>query len=355
MYLGENLIFILSTPRSGSTLLQRLIANNPDIFSDVESWFLLHPLYAMHDSGINTEYGHSGALGALNHYLNSYANGLATFREAVRQYAQVLYESALHKEGKKFFLDKSPPYTRVGRDVVDLFPKARFIILKRNPMAVLRSVLTTWTNGQWDKLYWSHYDLLSASTDLMDVADYLGNRAVHVCYEDLVSDPQITMAELCSKLNLRWDSDWLTYSIINRPMNQNRYPFFGDPKTVNNINRPIEQSSDKWLELTNNPQTMHFAEEYLAALGPNLFNRLGYDYQFIRDALATRAKSKKESFPLVPWSLAIKKPEQRTKTENLLLSRIELVQEFGRFQGLARYLKINGVAHLRNSIRNLSA
>ena len=46
-YLGENLIFIISQPRSGSTLLQRMLSGNKDIKTSAETWLMLHPLYAV--------------------------------------------------------------------------------------------------------------------------------------------------------------------------------------------------------------------------------------------------------------------------------------------------------------------
>jgi len=55
-YLGEDLIFIISQPRSGSTLLQRILGGHPEIQTSAETWLLLHPTYAFRDSGIETEY-----------------------------------------------------------------------------------------------------------------------------------------------------------------------------------------------------------------------------------------------------------------------------------------------------------
>lgn len=44
---GGNLGFLVSLPRSGSTLLQRIVSNHPDIHTVAEPWFMLHPLYAL--------------------------------------------------------------------------------------------------------------------------------------------------------------------------------------------------------------------------------------------------------------------------------------------------------------------
>ena len=40
----KNLIFIISPPRSGSTLLQRILNNSSEIETTSEPWFLLHYL-----------------------------------------------------------------------------------------------------------------------------------------------------------------------------------------------------------------------------------------------------------------------------------------------------------------------
>lgn len=47
----SNLIFLISQPRSGSTLLQKLIATSNQIDTLQEPWLMLHPLYALKDHG----------------------------------------------------------------------------------------------------------------------------------------------------------------------------------------------------------------------------------------------------------------------------------------------------------------
>ena len=45
--LGNGLIFILSQPRSGSTMLQRMLAAHPDIHTTQEPWIALYPLFGL--------------------------------------------------------------------------------------------------------------------------------------------------------------------------------------------------------------------------------------------------------------------------------------------------------------------
>ena len=41
-YLGHDLIFVISQPRSGSTLLQRLLSGHSWIQTSAETWLMLH-------------------------------------------------------------------------------------------------------------------------------------------------------------------------------------------------------------------------------------------------------------------------------------------------------------------------
>ena len=55
-YRGENLVFIISQPKAGSTLLQRIVAGHPDIQTSAETWLMLHPVYGLRKTGIQANY-----------------------------------------------------------------------------------------------------------------------------------------------------------------------------------------------------------------------------------------------------------------------------------------------------------
>ncbi|MFV1990599.1 MAG: sulfotransferase, partial [Acidimicrobiales bacterium] len=44
--------FLLSLPRSGSTLLQRLLGAHSMVATVAEPWLLIPPLYALRDEGV---------------------------------------------------------------------------------------------------------------------------------------------------------------------------------------------------------------------------------------------------------------------------------------------------------------
>lgn len=49
-------MFLISQPRAGSTLLQRILGSHPDIHTVSEPWLMLQPLYALRPDGYRAEY-----------------------------------------------------------------------------------------------------------------------------------------------------------------------------------------------------------------------------------------------------------------------------------------------------------
>ena len=50
--------FIISQPRAGSTLLQRLLATHPQIQTIGEPWLAIPFVYALREKGVTAEYIH---------------------------------------------------------------------------------------------------------------------------------------------------------------------------------------------------------------------------------------------------------------------------------------------------------
>ncbi len=145
-YLGENLIFIISLPRSGSTLLQRILGGHPEVTSTSEPWIMLHPAYGRRTEGIRTDYGADWAALGVNEFLEHYTDGPEVYDDAIRAFARTLYTNAMQRGGGSRFLDKTPRYVMIVDDLIRLFPAARFIFLLRNPLSVLSSLVNTQVN-----------------------------------------------------------------------------------------------------------------------------------------------------------------------------------------------------------------
>ena len=128
---GEGLIFMISQPASGSTMLQRILGNHSQIHTLNEPWLMLHPLYALRGRGHEAEYDARAGWLRLKEFLKHVPAGNEAYLEGVRRMCAYLYDCALAPTGKRFFLDKTPPYYFIIPELQETFPDARIIFLLR--------------------------------------------------------------------------------------------------------------------------------------------------------------------------------------------------------------------------------
>lgn len=82
---GQNLIFLISQPRSGSTLTQRILGSHPDIHTLAEPWLMLHPSYGMKSVGYDAEYNADWARTIVQQFLQKLPTGEKTYYEGLRR------------------------------------------------------------------------------------------------------------------------------------------------------------------------------------------------------------------------------------------------------------------------------
>src|SRR2546430_873315 len=131
-------IFLMSLPRSGSTLLQRLIAAHPQIATTSEPWVLLPVLSALRYSSSYADYSHSDASAAIADFCASLPSGDQSYFEAVRTFALELYAHASPRDAM-YFLDKTPRYHLIAEELSRTFPDAKYVFLWRHPLSIVAS------------------------------------------------------------------------------------------------------------------------------------------------------------------------------------------------------------------------
>jgi hypothetical protein len=281
---GESLVFILSQHRSGSTLLQRILGGHSQILTGAETFLLLHPLYALKTTGFRAEYREWEARVAVGDYLEHYAEGEQTYVDALRAMAAVLYGAALARAGTRYFLDKTPRYTNIIPELHRVLPDAHYVVLLRNPLAILASQLerlpkpTTFQN-----LTLLRNETVLAPPRLLAGIDLFGPRATLVHYEDLVTDPDRVIGRLCDRLGLDPEPGMVDYG--GRPDPPGRGGFW-DKRGIPHHDRPTTESLEKWRTLGDDPQRRHIARSFLFELGPEVVRRLGYDFDELVAAVA---------------------------------------------------------------------
>lgn len=289
---GSELIFLVSQPRAGSTMLQVMLAGSPAIATTSEPWIALHPIYALKMAGIEAEYESVLARRALTQFLRQGHVDEAFFKEKVAAMLSSLYAPHLQRQGASLFLDKTPRYYNIISELADVFPGARFIILLRNPMAVLHSIITTWVKDDWPRMKRFRNDLLVAPQKLVEGIKLLGDRCATINYEDLVADPEAAVADLCRFLGVKFSEEMIDYKD-----GSNEDWIMGDQQNVRQYSRPSKERIDLWKDGFTSAQERHVADSYFRALGDELIEGMGYDAGAIRPHLA----SPDEGASIVPW------------------------------------------------------
>jgi hypothetical protein len=279
---GQNLIFVISQPRAGSTLVQRILGGHPKIHTVGEPWVMLHPLHALKSSGYRAEYDEVTAREALGYFLETLPGGEEEYIEALRHMAAHLYGSALETSGKQFFLDKTPRYYLVIPELRAVFPEARFIVLFRNPLAVLSSMIEQWTEPKSAMMTRRVVpDLVLAPKLLVDGIALLGNRGTVLRYEDLVANPVSEVRRICEFLELGFEPGLLQYGNSTIPRWR-----FGDPEAMYVHEHPVQTSAEKWMTACEDPQTWRLLRDYAELLGGDLLRSMGYSQEHLLSVLA---------------------------------------------------------------------
>ncbi len=197
----EDIWFLISPPRAGSTLLAHLLGNHPDIHAPTEPWIML----ALQQFGkIRTD--HQFGAGHVDEALQQ---SFAPKRNLLLAEFAKLYFSLMLPENKFVFLDKTPRYYWIVDWLYSLFPKARFLILHRNPLDVLASHKTTWghnldPNQLVANTSTGSFDFLLAHGRIAEfAAKHQGSpRVLNVLYEDLVENPDGELHKILSAFDL---------------------------------------------------------------------------------------------------------------------------------------------------------
>ena len=305
----NNLVFLISQPRAGSTLLQRILGAHPEIHTVSEPWLMLHPFYCLECQGFRAEYNEVVARSAVQNFLGTLPNREDEYFEGVRRMYTYLYERSLSTADKRYFLDKTPRYYFVIPQLYRTFPKAHFLILYRNPLAVLCSIISAWAKENWFALFEYKHDLIRAPGLLNAGIQFLGERATVVHYEELVGNPEGVIRDICNTIGLKFDPQLIAYGHQNLP-----HWLHGDKETVYQEIEPVPEKAAKWQKQLHDSQMWRLTKDYLEMLGEKTVTQMGYPYQELLEILEShRPLGVRLTFSLA-WLLS-KPAEQRKRWE----------------------------------------
>ena len=263
-------IFIFSLPRSGSTLLQRVLAAHERIATASEPWLLLPYLYSLRQKGVYAEYGHRSTVKAIGDFCTMLPNGVQDYEEEVRRLALRLYSLA-SKQDAEYFVDKTPRYALVANEIMRMFPKGTFIFLWRNPLAIAASIMNSWANGKWN-LFSYTVDLFTGLENLVATYERRRDRCLAVRYEDFVANPVEASRRVFAELSLDFDAS-IVRSFAKIELGGRMGDAIGT-RTYRTVNRePLE----KWRQILGNPFRKTWCRRYLRWIGRRRLRVMGYD------------------------------------------------------------------------------
>ncbi|MBW1886484.1 MAG: sulfotransferase [Deltaproteobacteria bacterium] len=163
-------------------------------------------------------------------------------------------------------LDKTPAYALILDFAALLYPKAKFVVLTRHPMAVWSSYVTSFFDGDHEVAH-NHNPLLERY--LPAIARFLRERPVDlhpIRYEELVSDPEAQMEALCAYLAIPFEPGMVNYG-DQAGGAKSAARGLGDPMTVAAQSRPTTASLAKWArDMTGRPDRVAQCRDILGAL-----------------------------------------------------------------------------------------
>jgi hypothetical protein len=181
--------FVLSSVRSGSTLLRLMLDTHSQICSPHE----------LHLGAVRAEVADRFALLAIEE-VELDATGLR----------HLLWDRLLHRElqraGKQVLVNKTPRDALIWRDIVACWPQARFIFLLRHPA----SVVDSWNAA---RTHWTREQTARDVLRYLEAVDEAQTRhgGLTVRYEDLTTEPERETRRICEFLGLEWEPAMLNY------------------------------------------------------------------------------------------------------------------------------------------------
>ncbi len=317
----KQLVFIISQPRSGSSMLQQILSGHSDIHSLPEPWLMLPLVYTFKkDATAATDYNFAYAQKSMNGFLDS-IEAQEVLKSGIRDTALNIYRKTLQEHPDKLFLDKTTRYFHITNELIDLFPNAKFIVLVRNPLAVFASMLELTKKNLKRISYKDRYaDLFIAPKKIIDFKNRKEKNIFYIKYEKIVSNPTENLIDLYQFLNIELpQTDLGNYQVKSNFANSTAI----DPKSVRKHEKPVDSYKDAWKKSIDTGLKKKWAIEYLDKLGKETVELFGYDFDAIKEDLE-KHKVKKNLF-FFPSKYLTSKYDGLSRVERLtynLLSKV---------------------------------
>ena len=263
-----------------------MIGSHSRIYTHPEPYVLLPLKYLGYfDTVDKAPYEHIQAAQAFREFCQELPHGQADYLDACRAYASLLYDRVLAPTGKSLFLDKTPEYALALPFITQLYPRAKYIVLTRHPLAIWHSQAHSFYGGSYQESY--EFDP-SLPRYVRAIGQFLRERPVshvQVRYEDLVQSPAQEMRRVFDYLGLDFEEGVIEYG---------RHPHisksFGDPISINKYDQPGPHSLYTWAQdLLARPEALDLARQIVEPMAAGDLEAWGYPKSEIFSRLTVAA------------------------------------------------------------------
>jgi hypothetical protein len=280
---GERMVFVVSPPRSGSTLVQRMIGSHSEVFTHPEPHLVTPLAYlGFYDTVQKAPFDHINSAEAIKLFVSSLPRREDDYLDALRAYADTMYLRMLEPTKKRYFMDKTPAYALVLPFLTKLYPDAKYVVLTRHPLAIFSSFANSFFDGDWKA---AHEFNPLVERYVPAIAKMLRERPVplcHVKYEEMVEKPEHHLERVFAYMDVPNEPEAVNYG---ERFTAKKGP--GDPITVSQHQRPVTDSLHKWAaELAQDEGKRALAERMLRDIDDADLEQWGWPRATIFDALA---------------------------------------------------------------------
>jgi len=275
--LSQNPIFIVGFPRSGTTLLQSMLATQDSIYSFPETHFFTstRKLIETNTEGfiqpacldsvfkdIKKQTDHAFSGGTVNEIRNSAEQGTLTIKLIFEYLVTDLLTKQIDKDQLMSvrWIEKTPGHIKHLDTILSCYPDAKFIEIIRNPMNAIYSykeklpdsskhtfaeLAHQWKNGR------SVFERFSKANS---------DKTFSVRYENLTADPTVTLRKIAEFLGFQLDTDQLK----NRDAVAERLVLDREVwKTSNKADRIFHENTDYEWKVSERLKTQYILRDEL--------------------------------------------------------------------------------------------
>jgi acyl transferase domain-containing protein/thioesterase domain-containing protein len=219
----KDILFVLSSPRSGSSLLQLCLQANPGLYAGQELFLLMFDTVGERASVPEIKYVDEGLVKTVMELVGMSA---AAARSRIGRFQEDcpiwrVYQSLQQMAGSRILVDKTPhnaSHINIMYRAHDIFAAARYIHLARHPYACISSGLQMFrdfldiSQATWTTVEQSWVDTNGGCDRFIDFVHRQRKdgrseqRAVlSLRYEDLLRNPAAVTRDICERLlGIRW-------------------------------------------------------------------------------------------------------------------------------------------------------